>query len=40
MKTMWFWNSQVGPWRCWGLWYEQRWFAGLSIVRKGEEWKL
>ncbi len=27
-------------WRCWGLWYKQRWFAGISIVRKGEDWTL
>jgi hypothetical protein len=37
-RTKWFWNAGVGPWRCWGVWWKQRIFVGISVINQGQEW--
>jgi hypothetical protein len=29
--TKWFWNAKVGPWTCWGIWWRQCVFIGVSV---------
>jgi hypothetical protein len=37
-RTMWFWATQRGPWRLWGLWWKQRAFIGFTVINTGEVW--
>jgi len=39
-KTLWFWNTPVGPWRNWGLWWKQRVYIGVSIVNEKADWEI
>lgn len=39
-RTLWFWNQAAGPWTCWGVWFRQVTFIGISKIKTGENWSL
>ena len=39
-RTMWFLGGYAGPWRLFGIWWRQRVFVGVSVIRTGEEWTM
>lgn len=39
-RSLWFWGGKAGPWTVWGLWWKQRVFIGVSVIKRGEEWTL
>jgi uncharacterized protein (DUF2384 family) len=39
-KTLWFWNQQAGPWTCWGVWWRQQIFIGISRIAATENWEI